>query len=557
MAVLLGTPASGDVPGGLGAETPTAPVAAAVVNGEIVSTEDFEHHLKRLHGGAENLDPAAFDIGRLAFRVVNDVLIGQEARAMELHLEPRISRQTEAWRHKVAVGRLEYEEIAQHARPTEEEVETAYQEQYRRATFRVITTDEKKSAEQVLSELRAGADVEALAKERSVDPYRLRGGLVKSLAAIDLQRDVAQLLFSLSPGALAGPVQTDLGWSVFRLESYEPADPGRFESTAPLVSAVVRQRKAAARRTALAAELIKRHPVHIDQAVVAQMAPQRRSDGRLMPGRPAGSPPVATIGDEQTITVEEYADVLLGRWQGVRSEEAARAAAPIVLDRLIEQKLLLAEALARKYDETPETVRAAKAYETQLLIPEYLEEVVAEGIEITESEKRAYFEEHKNEFHKPPRVHLGQMTLTSREEALRVALMLRGGADLAWLAKQRSTDRFKDVGGDRGWHIPAVGVEDYNEDLFHAQIGDVLEPFGAADNFVVLKVLDREEQGLYEYEEVAGNVRDRVHSAKFQERLDSLIKKLRERSDIVIHDDVLSSLGISGTIEEQAKESPH
>ena len=47
------------------------------------------------------------------------------------------------------------------------------------------------------------------------------------------------------------------------------------------------------------------------------------------------------------------------------AEEAARAARAIVLDRLVQQELLLAEALARGYGDTPEARRALRAAETQ------------------------------------------------------------------------------------------------------------------------------------------------------------------------------------------------
>ena len=91
-------------------------------------------------------------------------------------------------------------EIEIRAGPTEEELHRAFEEQYREVSFRVVTAYGREGAESLLSEVRGGADMESLARERSVDPYALRGGLVKSLPRGDLQISIADLAFSLDPG---------------------------------------------------------------------------------------------------------------------------------------------------------------------------------------------------------------------------------------------------------------------------------------------------------------------------------------------------------------------
>jgi parvulin-like peptidyl-prolyl isomerase len=550
IALLPAIVALGGAHGALAAEEQATVVA--VVNGEPVLAENLERQLGRLHSSAQESQRSGFDLDRLMFRVVNDVLIGQEARALGMHEESSIRDQVDDRRRQLALGRIQQVEIGSKAEPTDEAVEATFEELYRSVTFRVVTVDDREEADELLRELRAGADIEALAAERSVDPYRRRGGLVNSIAQVDLGRDVAQLVFSLEPGAAGGPVQTDLGWSVVRAESFLAADPVRFASAESTVRSLLRQRKATELSNALARKLRERHPVAIDEDVVEAMVPERQSDGRLLPTIPPPDTIVATIGKEGRLSAEEYRQALLARWSGVRSEEAAVAAAPIILDRLIERELLLAEALARGYADDPSVTRAAHDYETQLIIPRYLEEVIGADVEVTEEEKRAYYEEHENEFRIPPRIRLSQITVGSREEAERIAELLREGTDVAWLAARSSTDRFKEIAGDRGWYTPKPGQEDFNAALLEAEVGEVLEPFGELDNWVVLLVTDREEQGVYPFEQVSGNVRSMVFSRNFTAALDDLIKKLRERSEIEIREDVLASLDIGAHREESA-----
>ncbi|MCP4205286.1 MAG: hypothetical protein GY769_25530 [bacterium] len=534
------------------AEAERPPAVLATVNGEPILAADVEKRLGRIHGAAAEGQRSGFSLDSLLFQMVNDVLLGQEARALEMDREAAIRRKVEAFRRDLARKHLERLEVAEYARPTDEEVRQVFEEQYRRVTFRVVTAYEQKGAEELLGELRAGADLVELAMQRSVDPYRLRGGLVENIPRIDLQREIGDLVFSLDPGVTAGPVRTDLGWSVVRVDSFEKADPERFSALQGRLEALVSQRKAAARRSVLAPELKAKHAVRIDEEAVAEIEPERLPDGRLIPKTPNPESVVVRIGDKEKILASEYGQALLVRWKRVRNLEAATAAAPIILQKVIEERLLTAEALARGYAQLPEVERAVHAYETQQLISPFLKEVVAAGITVSEEEMRSYYEEHREELHRPPRVRLGQISVGSMEESKRLEESLRKGGDLAWLAERHSVDDYRDKGGDRGWVVPQPGVEGFHAQLFEAQIGEVLEPMRIGDVFVVTKVTGREDQGVYPFEEISGNIREKVFAEKFGQALDRFMSTLRNRSTIEIDDELLASLSVEGSVEDES-----
>lgn len=524
----------------------------ATVNGEAMLLEDLELYLSALHRSAAAGERSGFDLDRLMFRAVNDMLLAQEARYLGMDQEEAIANQVVQYRDRLVLAVLERREISEKALPTEEELRQFFEDQYRVITLRVATALEQDDADEMLAEVRAGADMEALALDRSVDPYGPRGGLIDSVDRIDLQPEIAELALGLEPGKIAGPVRTDLGWSFIRLETIEKADPERFPELQRFIRSVVMQRKAQELRKALAASLRVRHPVSIDDDVLRSFRPKRLPDSTLVPDGAEPDTIVARVGKTQVVTAGEYSRALLMAWTNVRNEEAALAAAPGALERLIDQRLLLAEALARGYAERHEIQRRVRAHERELLVPLYLEEVVAADVTVSREEMTSYFEEHKQEYRKPPRIHLGQITVATMEEAERIAGLLRQGTDLAWLARQHSTDRFKSAGGDRGWVAPRPGGPD--DRLLEAAVGDVLDPFGDSDNYRVIKVLAREEQGLYEYDEVSGNVRSVVYSQKLRSVMEKFMDTLRSRSEIEINEELLKSLQITG--EEKAG-SPH
>jgi parvulin-like peptidyl-prolyl isomerase len=531
----------------------------ARVNGEAILVEDIERELGRLHGSVQKEERRGFDVDRLMFKIINDVLLGQEARALGMDEDESIAAQVGAFRSKQIIRKLQREEVDDRAEPTEEEVQKTFQEQYRRITFRVVTAYDRDGAEALLSELRDGADMERLARERSVDPYAIREGLVSDISRIDLQNEIADMAFSLESGQIGGPVRTDLGWTLIRVESKRAADPAQFERVESSVRRLVRHLKGKELRASLAAGVRERHRVVIDDDVVKGVRPKRLPDSRLIPEYDDPAAMVARVGKDQGITTEEYAKGLLARWGGVRNEAAAVASAPIILENLIEKKLLLAEARDRGYADDPRVVRSVRLFETGLLVQRYLEEVIGDDVEVGVEEMKDYYDAHQDEFKMPPRLSVGQITVETPEEAERIAGLLRDGADLGWLAKRHSIDRFRDTGGNRGWMTPRTGVDEIHRRLLEAEVGDVLDPLGSPGNYVVLKLLARKASGIYPFDEVSGNVRNALFSQKFRKTLDEFITKLRSRSEIEIDEERLARLNITGSIEERSgdERKPH
>jgi len=526
----------------------------AVVNGEPLYFEDLERTLERMHEGASAAQRRAPDLDLMMFRLVNDTLLAQEARALGMDDEEPIPSRLAAKRESLAVARLEKEEIWNRAEPSDDEIEKTFADAYQTLTFRSLTVHERERAEVLGKELGGGADFARLAKEHSVDPYAPREGLVEDLAKINMPLELAAVAFTLKPGEVEGPIATRIGWSIIRAESIAPADPGRLPELRPSVRALVRFRKAEALRDDLRARLREAHPVSVDEAALLAVAVDHLPDGRLVPKVEHPDAVVARVG-ERTITAAELGVALRSRWAGVGNEEAASAARPIVLDRLVRAEVMTAEALARGYGDALDVQRALHATQTQLLVSRYLRGVVAADVAVRPEEMKAYYEEHKEGFHRPPRLQLRQVTVESEEEARRLLELLKSGTDIAWLARRHSIDGFKGAGGDRGWVVAGRNGGPFRDALFEARPGDVLGPEEAGEGFVVAQVGAREEQGVYAFDEVSGNVRKAVEAAKTQDAIHRFVQTLRSRSTIEIHQDVVAAMEITARPDVGASHS--
>jgi len=539
-----------------GAQATVDPDVVATVNGDPVYLEDLERRLNATHSGQAETHRDAYDPERLVNAAIDDALLAQEGRAMELQDEPPIPRRLEAMRRRLALERLEQVEIQDKVHVSDEDLRRTFEQDYETVRLRILTVRERDEAERLLAELRQGGDFEALVAQHSVDQYSANGGLMEDLARRDIPGPIVAAAWGLEPGELTGPVRTALGWSILEIEKFTKPDPARFDRLADWLREEVRIRESATLRGLLANRLQESLKATIDYEVLGAISVDELPDGRLTAVVPDPAAPVARIGDF-AITAEELGDALNKRWRRVRNKEAAVAARELVLHRLLRDDLLQIEALRRGYGDTPEAQRKIRAFETEQVAKRYLDQVVAPRIEIGPEELRAYYDEHLEEFRRPPRVHLGQITVKEEDEANRIAELLRQGTDLAWLARQHSIDGFKDSGGDRGWMVPQRGFDELQTEVFDAAPGDVIGPMGAPGNYIVMQVGAREEQGYFPFEEVAGAIRPELFRPKFEAFRQDLIRQLRSRSEIEINKDVLASLRFSGVrIEEDDGAGP-
>lgn len=525
--------------------------AIARVNGEPLYAEDLESVLGEIHRSQQIEKRADFDVDMLLFRLVNDTLLAQQARALGMHESPEIQRRVASRREARARARVYREEIGERLAFDEETARQVYADIYRVASVRMITRYDLAEVEALRPQVAAAKDDESfanLAQEVSQDPYSARGGKIEAPLA-SLFVSLIEFASSAQVGQISPPMATPFGWSLVRLERLDPADPDQFEPRRARVLAELRNRQETVLRLALAERLRPMLGLEVDWVVFETIGVQRMHDGRLLPQFEGAERTVAKVAG-RTISTKEFAGKLASAWSSLANPTLALESRRGVLDDLIFEELLVAEGLRRGYGDTPEVKRELHALEMSQLAARYLKETVASGVEVTPQEMRDYFDSHRDEFRKPPRIHLLQLTVDTEKEAGRIAGLARGGADFGWLVRQYSTDSFRDTGGDRGWVLANQGIALFREELQNAAAGDVVGPKQGPSGWVVLKVDLYEDQGLYDFQTVSGNVESELRNGKIVERIDTVIRALRERSEIWIDQEAVAALSILPAMPE-------
>jgi peptidyl-prolyl cis-trans isomerase C len=193
-----------------------------------------------------------------------------------------------------------------------------------------------------------------------------------------------------------------------------------------------------------------------------------------------------------------------------------------VLDEVIDQKLLAAEAVKRKLDKDPTAQRRIAAAKERVLSDVLVESVVADAV--NENAIRNLYQEQLKLAKRSEEIRARQILVPTQVEAEAVRKLVAAGASFEALAMEKSTDaatRFN--GGDMGYFTTDVMPAPYAAALKTARRGQVVGPVAVDGGFAVLKVEDRRLEQPLSYEAA----RPQIVRFLTYDQIRDLLEKLR------------------------------
>jgi len=160
----------------------------------------------------------------------------------------------------VQYGELRLDQVAAQETISDEDLKAAYEkdksryvEPERRRAAQILISDEKndaaalKLAQQVLAEAKSGKDFGQLAKQYSKDAGSAdKGGELDFTTREDLdsEKPFADALFGMKPGEISGPVKTQFGYHIIKLEEIQPGKAKSLEEVRPELTADLKRNRA-------------------------------------------------------------------------------------------------------------------------------------------------------------------------------------------------------------------------------------------------------------------------------------------------------------------------
>jgi peptidyl-prolyl cis-trans isomerase C len=140
-----------------------------------------------------------------------------------------------------------------------------------RVKARHIVVRTRAEAEDVLAQLRKGADFATLARERTIEPAtRGTGGDLGWIPRGVMTAAFEQAVFAVKPGELSAAIETPFGFHVVRVDELQEQAVPAFET----VREGVRERVVANRRQTLRKALADRIGVTVNQAALEALTPK-------------------------------------------------------------------------------------------------------------------------------------------------------------------------------------------------------------------------------------------------------------------------------------------
>jgi peptidyl-prolyl cis-trans isomerase C len=216
--------------------------AVAKVDGRTVWASDVKREAvaQGLIGEGEPLDPGSDLFRRVLDDVIDEKLLAREALRRHLDQRPQAQQRLAAARERILGDMLV--ESAVDTNVNEDAVKGLYDEQLKLAKqsdefhARLILLKTRQDADLVVKQLGVGGNFEALAMEKSQDQTtRLAGGDL-GYFTLDVMPAYAEALKNAKAGDTVGPVQTDGGFAILRVEDRRQEQAPTLEKSRPQIT---------------------------------------------------------------------------------------------------------------------------------------------------------------------------------------------------------------------------------------------------------------------------------------------------------------------------------
>ncbi len=203
---------------------------------------------------------------------------------------------------------------------------------------------------------------------------------------------------------------------------------------------------------------------------------------------------------------------------------------PQLLNRYIGLKLLGEKGRAENLAEDPEVKKLMSDYETQAIRQVYVTRYLDQ--QVTEEKVKARYEKNLKDNPPPEEVRAAHILLKTEDEAKAVIEQLKGGADFAAVAKEKSEDKGSGAnGGELGWFAKDVMVKEFADAAFAMKQGDVSEaPVKSQFGFHVIKLEERRTQPAPSLD----SQRDQIRAQLSEEVVQALVTQLRKDAKVEI-----------------------
>ena len=254
---------------------------------------------------------------------------------------------------------------------------------------------------------------------------------------------------------------------------------------------------------------------------------------------------IASVDKKYTITVDEFNDRLANLPE--RYQEVVNKNKKEFLNELITDKLLYAEALRIKLDRDEEVLKLFDEAKRKIIISKLLNDEIDGNITVTEEDITAYYTSNKDRFVTPEVLRASHILVESENEARDVRNELLKGENFEDLAAKKSIDPTAKLGGDIGYFTAGQLMPEIENTCLKLEPGEISDVVKTKFGYHVIKLTERREPRTRELAEVHDAIAQSIQRDKKQNMFNEYVGKLKEKSKIIINDNLIESISENKT----------
>jgi PPIC-type PPIASE domain len=514
--------------------------AVATVNDEPISLEELDRAIASAHAAR----PVGEKAGRIDFsdimqRLINTRLILLEAKNMGLDELPEIKDALNTY-SKRALQELLLEGYVKDITADEDDVEQRYKSMVREFKLKSIRLKKEADARQIEAQLKAGRDFDEVlqkAVEWGIGEADSQGQYVKSK---DLTLPVAQLVAQMKVGSTS-PVLAigKKGFVVFKLEDI------RYPVDEDLEARQIARRQSLNQKRVEAARQyyndLKIRYVKLDETLFDRLDYESEKPGfeKLASDKSV----LARIKGEKPITVAELTAAIKAKfYHGVElaaENKRINSQKMDILENMLQNRLLLKEALKQGIDKTDAYRQRVKEQENSLIFNVFIQKVVEPDIKLNLKDLKTYHAQNAEKYTSPQLMRIKSLVFEKRSDAVAAIDKLKNGTDFSWLGSNAEGQVDPNAQGILNFDGQLVTQNSLPEKVQKAVSGANAGDFRLYESpqgqFYVLYIYQIVPARLQPFEEVRQEIAKKVFDEKLKKSVELWAAKLREYYPVKIY----------------------
>lgn len=205
---------------------------------------------------------------------------------------------------------------------------------------------------------------------------------------------------------------------------------------------------------------------------------------------------------------------------------------PLVVDQIINEKLLDDASAAAKIDESADFKKRVEILKAQLVKQMYFERLLKS--KVSQEQVKAAYDKFEKENKGKVEVHARHILVPSEEEAVQAIKDLDAGAKFEEIAAKRSSGPNARSGGDLGWFLKDEMIPAFSEVAFKMKPGTYSKtPVKTELGWHVIKLEEKRERQVPKFAEVELAIRSQLS----QQALKAVVSDLRSKADVKLFDE--------------------